>query len=370
MANSRDLISRLRRGEIAVIDQLDLDRQTARQLLAAGAAAVVNAAASSSGRYPNLGPATLVEAGVPLLDQVGRDLLSQVRDGDQLRVHDGALYRGEERIGVGIEQTTETVLLAQQRAREGMVTQLEAVAADAVEHLRTEHELLLEGAGIPDIRTRIAGRHVVVVTGGADSHQELRNLRPYLRDHDPVLIGVETGADVLLAAGRQPDLVLGRLDAVSESALRSGAELVAHVDRHGAGPADGRLERLGLPAVRFGSIAKSDALAMLLAGTAGAQLVVVVGAPGTLLEFLDAGRTGMAGMFLARMTLSGRVVDASGVARMRRSGTPGWGVGLLLLASIVALLVALAVTPAGADWLEPTGIRLDGFVDWLRGLVP
>lgn len=370
VGDSGDVVARLRPGEIAVIDQIDLDRRTARQLLTARAGAVVNAATSSTGRYPNLGPATLVEAGVPLLDQVGRDLLAEVRDGDRLRLHGGTLYRGEQRIGIGIEQTAETVQQAQQQARDGMVTQLEAVAAGAIEHLRTEHELFLEGVGVPTVRTRFARRHAVVVTGNPDSRQELRNLRVYLRDHDPVLIGVDEGADVLLAAGRRPDLVLGRLDTVSEDALRCGAELVAHADRHGDGPAADRLERLGLSAVRFDSIARPEALAMLLARTAGAELVVVVGAPATLLEFLDTGSTKVASVFLTRMALTGRVVDARGLARMRRSSPPGWGVALLFLASVIALLTAVLLTPAGADWLDPTGIRLDGVVDWLRGLVP
>ena len=46
-------------GDIVVFDQLDLDRRTAEALVAAEVAGVVNASASMSGRFPNLGPEVL-----------------------------------------------------------------------------------------------------------------------------------------------------------------------------------------------------------------------------------------------------------------------------------------------------------------------
>ena len=51
------LLQRVQPGEIAVIDHEDLDRIAAEGLVAAGVAAVVNAGASFTGRYPNVGPA-------------------------------------------------------------------------------------------------------------------------------------------------------------------------------------------------------------------------------------------------------------------------------------------------------------------------
>ena len=71
---TKDLTKRLRRGEIAVIDHLDIDRVAAEGLVACAPAAVVNASASISGRYPNLGPEILVAAGIPMLDDVGPDV--------------------------------------------------------------------------------------------------------------------------------------------------------------------------------------------------------------------------------------------------------------------------------------------------------
>ena len=62
------LVGQLVRGDIALIDHLDIDRVSAEELIAAGAAAVLNCRPSSSGTYPNLGPQLLVEAGIVLVD--------------------------------------------------------------------------------------------------------------------------------------------------------------------------------------------------------------------------------------------------------------------------------------------------------------
>ena len=62
------MVKHLVPGDIAVIDHLDIDRVSAEELITAGAAAVLNCRASTSGSYPNLGPQLLVEAGVLLVD--------------------------------------------------------------------------------------------------------------------------------------------------------------------------------------------------------------------------------------------------------------------------------------------------------------
>src|SRR6476659_2036686 len=98
---TRALLPRLRPGDVAVLDHTDLDRATAQSLVDAGVAAVVNAAPMISGRYPALGPAVLAEAGVLLVDAVGADGLAAVRDGSQVRVHEGVVHVGEQRVAAG-----------------------------------------------------------------------------------------------------------------------------------------------------------------------------------------------------------------------------------------------------------------------------
>src|SRR5215469_2381422 len=71
---TKRLAGRLRPGDIALIDHLDLDRMAAESLVAARVGAVLNAQPSISGRYPNLGPQLLVAAGIPLVDDLGEDV--------------------------------------------------------------------------------------------------------------------------------------------------------------------------------------------------------------------------------------------------------------------------------------------------------
>src|SRR6202012_4363019 len=80
-SKTKVLVRRLEPGDIAVIDHPDLDRVSADELIACRVAAVVNASKSVTGRYPNLGPRLLLEAGIPLVDDVGKDVLSRLPDG-------------------------------------------------------------------------------------------------------------------------------------------------------------------------------------------------------------------------------------------------------------------------------------------------
>src|SRR3712207_5085284 len=77
---TKNLTKRLRPGDVADIDHVDIDRVSADSLVACKVAAVVNASASTSGRYPNLGPEILTNAGIPLVDNVGKEVLSAVKE--------------------------------------------------------------------------------------------------------------------------------------------------------------------------------------------------------------------------------------------------------------------------------------------------
>ncbi len=367
-AEAATVAGRLRAGDVVVIDHLDLDRSSAEALLAARPAAVLNAARSSSGRYPNLGPQVLVAAGVLLVDDLGPDVLS-VPDGHTLRVAGGAVYDGETLLAEGDVQTPESVAEAMAGARAGLATQLQAFAANGMEFLRDEQGLLLEGEGVPRLSTPVAGRPVLVVVAGAGTAQELAALRPFVREHRPVLIGVDGGADQLLAAGLRPDVVLGTLDQVSDRALTGGAELVVRVPPSGETPGIPRLQRLDRAYVTYRTGATAADAALLLADTQGAELVVGVGTRVGLLDLVDAGRDAMAGTVLTRLRVAATLVDAGALARLYRHRISTWQVLLLVVAALVALGVALAVTPAGQDLYAALGARLADVAGWVRGLV-
>ena len=86
---TKDLVKRLAPGDVAVVDHLNIDRIAAEELIAAGVRAVLNAAESSNGRYPNAGPLMLARAGVLLVDVEEGDPFELLREGERLSISGG-----------------------------------------------------------------------------------------------------------------------------------------------------------------------------------------------------------------------------------------------------------------------------------------
>src|SRR6478735_6104638 len=366
---TKNLTKRLKPGEIAVIHHSDLDRVSAEALVLAQAGGVVNAVASVSGRYPNLGPGILLEAGIPLVDNVGEGVLTRLHEGDRVSIEEGRLL--DQNGGVIAEGVRLTpMLLAEQlaAAQVGLADQIEAFADNTMIYLRAEKELLLEGVGVPEVRTPIEGRHVLIVVRGYDYRSDLDALRPYITEYKPLLMGVDGGADALREAGYRPDMIIGDMDSCSDEVLRSGAELVVHAYPDGRAPGLERLEQLGLHGITFPALGTSEDAAMLLADSKGAQLLVAVGTHASLVEFLDKGRAGMASTFLTRLRVGPKLVDAKGVSRIYRSQIKSWHLVLLVASALLALVTALLMTDLGSAVGSLILARLRDALYWLKEL--
>ena len=367
---TKDLTKRLRPGEIAIIDHEDIDRVAAEALVEREPAAVLNVAASTSGRYPNAGPRILVDAGIMLVDSLGDEVFEGIRDGETITVQEGRVRIGEDLIAAGTAQDDATIAASQEAAREGLSEQLELFAENTMEYMLRERDLLLDGIGAPEVTTRLDGRPVLIVVRGYHYKEDLATLRPFLRENRPVIIGVDGGADAVLDAGFRPDMIIGDMDSVSDRALRSGAELVVHAYRDGRAPGLERLERLGLgdDTILFPASGTSEDIAMLMADEKGASVIVAVGTHGTLEEFLDKGRAGMSSTFLTRLRVGSKLVDAKGVSRLYRQRISTFQLALLALAGLAALAVALWATPGGQALVQILGARLDGMLSWFTTL--
>jgi len=364
------LVRRLEPGDIAIIDHADLDRVSADELIANRVAAVVNASKSVTGRWPVLGPGLLLEAGIPLIDDAGKDVLSKVADGTRVRLDKGILYNASDQvIAKGVQVTEESLAKALAEANAGVSTQIDAFAGNTLEFLRRERDLLTNGIELPELATSMRGKHVLVVVRGYRYREDLRALRPYIREFRPVLLAVDGGADALLEAGYRPRMIIGDMDSVSDEALKSGAELVVHAYPDGRAPGMRRLSALGLDAVKLPAPGTSEDVALLLADDSGATLIAVVGTHWTLEEFLDKGRPGMASTFLTHLRVGGKVVNARGVHQLYQSRISGWALVVLVVAAAITIVVGIAYSPAGPFVGNYLSATWHTFAYWFTGLL-
>lgn len=341
------LARRVGRGDIAVFDQVDLDRRTADALVTAGVAAVVNAAPSISGRFPNLGPEILLSAGIVLIDGVGPDVL-RIKEDSWLRLHEGGVYLGDTEIARGIEQDVDSIADLMIEAKSGLSAQLEAFSANTIEFLRHERALIIDRVGVPDVNVPIRGRQVLVVAAGYNYLEDLAALKHFIREYQPVLIGVEAGADALRAAGYRPQLIVGDPYQVETDTLKSATEVVVPAQPDGFAPGLARIQDLGIGAVTFPTVSNPEDLALLLAEAHGAELVIAVGFHATLHEFLDRGRSGSnPSTFLTRLRLGNKLIDGHAAAAMYRSRVSVGAVLLMVLAALVAVTAAVLVSNVG-----------------------
>jgi uncharacterized membrane-anchored protein len=352
------LVKHLGAGDVAIIDHADLDRIAAEDLVGTGIPAVINVAPFSTGRYPNAGPLTLVQAGVRLIEAPAAPLFEELRDGDPIAITGGEIRRDGTLLATG--RVLSSGELAEQLAHQRQ--RIDSALVDFIEntmaHLREEGELLAGGMEVPRTRTRFRDRHVLIVVRGSTYRKDLRALGPYIRGVRPLLVGVDGGADALLEAGWKPDVVLGDMDSASDAALQSGAELIVHAYPDGRAPGAGRMKQLALDHTVVKSVGTSQDVAMLLAHEKGADLIVSVGAHFNLVEFLERSRAGMSSTFLTRLRLGELLVDAKGVSRLYNPGVTGHQLALFLLASFVLLTIVIVNTPALSDLVDLIWLKL------------
>jgi len=364
------LLRRIGPGDIVVMDALDLDRITADALVVADVIVVVNCSPSISGRYPNLGPEVLVANGVMLIDDAGPEIFKKIKDGARIRLNDGGVYTGDRRIALGTERTAEAIHELMHEAKSGLVAHLEAFAGNTIEFIRSESPLLIDGMGIPDIDVDLHRRHVVIVAEEPNAADDLKALKPFIKEYQPVLIGVGTGADVLRKGGYRPALIVGDPESMSVEVLRSGAQVVLPADADGHAKGLERIQDLGVGAMTFPAAGSAADLALLLADHHGASLIVTVGHTANIEEFFDRTRQqSLPSTFLTRLKVGEKLVDAKAVATLYRSRVSGGAIALLVLAMLIAVIAALWVSRADATVLQWVSDYWDRFLLWVQGIV-
>jgi uncharacterized membrane-anchored protein len=355
---TRTLLPRLRKGDVVVLDHTDLDRATAQAIVDAEVAAVVNASRFVSGRYPSRGPAVLLDAGIELVDHAGREILAAVKDGQEVRVHEGRLLVGDEDRGGGTVLDREALDADLEAARSGMVVQLERLAHDSAEFVRRESGVLLHNRGIPALRARVADRPVLVVAPGPELDAELDLVDTWVREQRPVVIAVDSAATVLHSRKRRADVLVvtaaGRDDSggtVPPKAVKAAKDVIVVAEPGGRSDAPA-VDRVGVRPEVFETTATAEDAALLLAVRGDASLVVGAGAHASLDDFLDRQRGGLSSTYLTRLKVGDRLVDARAVPALYSGRLHAWHLWAVLVLGLLALLAAVAITPVGQDVVD------------------
>lgn len=340
---TKELVKELKSKEIAIIDHSDLDALGAIELVNCGVSAVINAASSISGRYPNLGPEILLKHNIPIIDNVGPMIFDQLKTGDEIEIFDGKVYHQKRLIAQGTVLTDEIVERAMKLAQENLNNEISKFIDNTFWYIQKEKDLLLGELDFPELKTEIIGKHVVVVVRGLGYKDDLLAISSYIHEMRPVLIAVDGGADALLEFGLMPDIIIGDMDSVSDRALLSKAEKIVHAYTDGHCPAKERMDNLSIEYSIIPAPGTSEDIALLLADEKGAELIVAVGTHSNLIDFLEKGRKGMASTFLTRVKIGPKLMDAKGVSKLYQGKNDLVPI-YLVLAALIPIIIFISMS--------------------------
>lgn len=342
---TKALCKRLQPGDIALIAHPDLDELAAQELVERKVKAVINACNIFSGDYPAQGTKVLLEENIFILDNVGKEIFSQLAEGEQVTIVGNAIYANRKKIAQGRIMKKEILSNHMLRAEENLNRKLDYFVQNTLSFARREKELILGKLNFPELKTRIEGKHALIVVRGKNYKKDLRTITSYIKEVKPVLIGVDGGADALKELGFHCHIIIGDMDSVEDATLFQADEILVHAYPNGEAPGMSRISRLGLQAKVIPALGTSEDLAFLLAYEKKAALIVAVGSHSHMLDFLEKGRKGMASTFLVRLKVGAKLVDAKGLAHLYRSNLKWQSFSFLLAAALFPIIVLAALSP-------------------------
>lgn len=376
-------LGKLGEGDIVFVDSPDMQRRLAEQIISHRPAAVVNLAPYSTGTLPTFGPHLLLDAGVPLFEAAGTEMRAKIRDGKKVTVSStGQITVGRKVAGQAQPVSRSEVDATFAQAQRGLVENMEAYFGNTIEFIHSEAALLIDGVGAPELGDVMADRKVVVVSPAPDTRQRLTELKNFMQEYTPVVIGVSSAADTLADMGYAPDIIVGDPTDVAAENLRSDARVILPADPDGYAPGLERIQDLGVGAMTFPAATDSPTdLAILLATFHDAEMIVTVGQPVELDRiFADSATTAGTpatepAALLARLKAGRRIVDSSVITNLYavESGAGvawAWAIlGVLVAAAVVILIAGLGGDGNFADNLVDTWNTIVLTArDWFNGL--
>ncbi|MDS1030109.1 putative cytokinetic ring protein SteA [Bacillota bacterium LX-D] len=353
---TKELVKRLSINDIAVINHCDLDEIAALALIKAKPKAIINTGVSITGKYPNWGPLKIIEAGILLVEGLSTYFFSLVEDGKDIEIEDNVIkYENYEFRGVVLNK--KSVLKKINDSQENYEKELTSFVNNTLEYAAKEIDIITNKYQFPNLKTEIKKQQVLIVVRGQNYEEDLKTIKPYIKEVGPILIGVDGGADALIEHGYKPHIIIGDMDSVSDETLLCGAELIVHAYSNGTAPGLERLENLGLCAHVLPIPGTSEDIAMLLAYEKGADLIVAVGTHSNVIDFLNKGRKGMSSTFLVRLKVGSILVDAKGVSKLYHGKVKLRDMLKIVFAALIPLIIIIVVSPTTYQLVRLVAIR-------------
>ena len=354
---TKKLINRLNLKDIAIISHRDLDEIAAISLMEKKVSCVINTEKTISGRYPNRGPEILLEKGIPIFEVKEGVSLDKIIEGETIRIIGDRITKNGEYIADCTYLEKEKIQRLLKQGHDNLESELDNFIENTLEYAKREKGLVTGDLLIPEIKTRISQRHVLVVVRGKDYKEDLMTIKSYINEVRPVLIGVDGGADALLEFGYIPDIIVGDMDSVSDKSLFISKEVIVHAYANGKAPGLERVKSLGIEPTLFQSPGTSEDVALLLSYEKGADLIVAVGTHTNMIDFLEKGRLGMASTFLVRLKVGDKLVDAKGVNKLYGSKLNPKYIIFIVIAAFVPIIILTLINPVTRELIKLIKIR-------------
>lgn len=355
---TKNLISRLKPKDIAIISHKDLDEVAAISLAERKISGIINTEKTISGRYPNRGPSILLDKGIPIFEIDDVDAFNYFQEGDLIEIiEDGIISNGEKTVKcnyIGPDQIEELIKLGY----DNIEIELDRFIENTLKYAKKEKGLVTGKVQIPKINTKIEGQHTLIVVRGKDYIKDLKTIKSYINEIRPVLIGVDGGGDALLEFGLNPDIIIGDMDSVSDKSLLSAGEVIVHGYENGWAPGLERVKNLGIEPKVFVSPGTSEDIALLLAYELNADLIVAVGTHTNMIDFLEKGRAGMASTFLVRLKVGSKLVDAKGVNQLYRTTFKSKYLIFVLAATLIPIITLILINPLTKPFITLLRMRI------------
>lgn len=319
---TKNLVNFLYPGDIAVIRHDDIDELAAIALACTGAKAVINTGRSMTGRFQAAGAKTLLQNNMRVVDV--SLALDSFKDNDIVTILDNdIIVRNYIYKNVCTTVNWDYISKRQLASKENENNEILKFIDNTINYAASEMDKLISFSGYPELNTGLKGQHVVVVVRNSSTIEEINALKSYIKKYNPVFIGVDGGADLIINCGYTPDILIGDMDSVSDIGIYKSREIVLHAYEGGYCPCLGRIAAMNVPYKILAMRGTSEDAALMLAYQKSAELIVLAGGHSCMHDFMCKGRPGMASTFIVRTLIGSRLVDCKGFGIITASENEG-----------------------------------------------